>query len=362
MRVLTTTQPAGQQTTLLQGDKNPLQVQVLDVSVSPVTSSVRVYRDADTTVPLAQQNGSEQAPYASLQTAVNVAGVAPAGGTVVCVANRINLTQTFTYDGAGVNTRLNLVAQDGFDNNTPPTFGDYTLQNHAHVIFQGVKCGVGACTPTRLRMQNCVSGGLQMSNNSAAIIAAFQGPTAADNSKPWAIDNTHITDSNLYIFGMRIGGNLVIDGVSTDCSVRQCQFGVGGHVLVLNGTSALQMDLWSVASAAQNGYNLHAGTGPITVVDAPCLNVPEPTFAIPAFAGAGVAYVAVPITGARPGDRFVAAWAPAGLTLPASVALASGHYCDTNDAVNLALVATAAFAGSTSFGVKITRLPLGGLG
>src|SRR3569623_678903 len=227
MRVLTTTQPAGQQTTLLQGDKNPLQVQVLDVSVSPVTSSVRVYWDADTTVPLAQQNGSEQAPYASLQTAVNVAGVAPAGGTVVCVANRINLTQTFTYDGAGVNTRLNLVAQDGFDNNTPPTFGDYTLQHHAHVIFQGVKCGVGTCTNTRLWMQNCGSGGLQMSNTSAAIIAAFQGPSAADNSNPWASDITHITDTNLYIFGMRIGGNLVIDGVSTDCSVRHCQFGVG---------------------------------------------------------------------------------------------------------------------------------------
>lgn len=358
--VLTSTQPAGQSVRLLLESRQVFEAQLAAAS-SANFSAPYIYWDAGTTVPLAQQDGSAAAPFKVLQTAINAAAVSTVkNGTVYCVGEG-NAAEAFTFDGSGVNAPLTLIALNGMNQRAPCAVGDFTLQNHCHVVMNGIKGGVATVQNSRLWAAWCSFGSIQATASNVRL-GVPQASTDGDASTPFSIGNTHITSSTFHAFGMRIAGNLVLDGPSTDNIVQDCQFQSGGLSLFMDAGSSLFLDGYSLATASLNSYNLKTNVNAaavLTFIETPTFR--SVAFPIPAFAGAGVQYIRVACPGCLAGDAFVCTWITGGLALPAQISLGAGAYTDIGDNgfVKVPVIATAAFAGGTSWDLQITRLPVG---
>lgn len=294
--------------------------------IPDVTLTKVIFWDPATPIPLVSQNGDMNTPFSVLQDAVDACG--PTGGVLVCVGTG-DVAQSFTFDGAGVNNTLDIIALRGNDSRNPVRIDTATLQNHCHVTAQGIHFSQVAMTNARIWARDCNAGAV--SNDAGNVRwSSYQAATPNDTSTPWALGNVNCTPSGtLALFGMKVAGNISIGGAvaTLENAIQQCDLvgGPGFSLFVANPATTVYIDQFSMARARAQNFNLGLpnNTGILTLLDRPL--TPGLVFVVPALAAA-FADVTVALAGARPGDTFdiapnpaailaavapVAAWSPA---------------------------------------------------
>jgi hypothetical protein len=270
---------------LLATNQQQLDVKLIDTALAPTTGGKGVFWFAKTPVPLAQQDGTFFAPYASLQTAINAAGAT--GGTVYALGKG-DVTQSATFDGAGVNNSLEIVAFQGNDSRDPVLINVLTLQNHCHVTVSGIIFNQNVITQSRLWANYCGSG--QITADSSNIRwRNYQAATPGDLSVPWALANVSCLNGTTFAaFGMIIAGNIVIgsgaDPATTENMLQQCTCTNGLSLFVSNVATVVNIDEFTLKSSllVAGGYDFVTNMLGLLVV----LNADRPSMLLGAPAGA----------------------------------------------------------------------------
>lgn len=316
---------------------------VVLVDAQPLSAGKFIYWDFQTVVPLSHQNGTQEAPYSVLQTAVTACGAT--GGVLLC-AGTGSTAQDFTFDGAGINNTLDIVSLRGNDPREPVSMGVATLQNHCHVTAFGIHFEDIIGSFSRFWGMCCGAGHAQMQagnfrwNN-------YQTATPGDTTPKWALGNVDCTVNGTFAaINMKIAGNVQIGGTgaTTENCIQQCDLVGGGlGIYIANAGTILYIDKFSLATARRQGFSVQwvNNIGTTVIMDSPLTK--SQVFVVPNLAAAFADVTINPFAGVRPNDTFsfapnpaailanvapVAAWCPAAnqLTVRFFGTTAGGNY------------------------------------
>lgn len=322
------------------GDYEPRKLPAGGGSSSPLSSVF--YVDGDTTTPLADQDGSIGAPYASLQDAID------ARATDTFISTFLLVPRAATYGAISLPNGFaaSIVGLGGPGNSDPPTIGDVNLGTSAFLSVEDVSTG-DVSGPGNFR----AFGEFACGNVNVAQFIA-EGLGLADPSS--TVGNVTSAQATS-IIGVAISGT--VNG-SSDVTLYRSSANA-----VLSGND-LNIDLYTLSTVRVNGGSFTV-TGTKNVVDAPTTVVPggdtpPGQFHVPAFLAPGVQEITVSVPGARPGDTFAYAVSGGPGIYPANVGFGPMR-CITNDQVVLEAICPTTSADNTSCDLTVTRFTVGSL-
>lgn len=296
------------------------------------------YWDAQTSVPSSHQNGTLDAPFSILQSAIDACGAT--GGVILC-AGVGDHTQDGLFDGAGVNNTLDFVSLRGNDPREPVRIGVLTIQNHCHVTAFGIQFDQIVGTNSRFWAMCCSCGPLQMQAGNLRM-STYQAATPLDTTPKWSVGNVDATDGGtVAFFGMKIAGNVFIGGASatTENCFQQCDMAraPGFSLFVANAGTVVYIDQFSMARARAQAYNIQGvnNLGTVILLDRPATS--GLVFVVGVLLAGAIQDVAVALVGTRPGDTFDIAPNPAAMLANVTPIAA---WCAVSDQITVRFLAT----------------------